>query len=138
MFDDVPTIDLNVARSSAADELAAQQAMGIHWGPYQNTLRRKCAIIDAMTPDERTEFADGIDARRIDEIAETAGVERADVVALLNGYVILADAVAEEMLCFHTHELMIAGKCPWCSEELYSSSLPAIAEVHVGRPSRFN
>lgn len=132
MLESTPVVDLNVARSTAAGELVAQLAMGIQSGTYQTTLRRKCAIIDAMTPHERTHFSNGIDISRIDEIAARAGVHRTDVVALLNGYTILADVVSEELPCHCTHDTMIAGTCPWCSEEVFSLSLPAIEEVDMG------
>lgn len=114
-------IDLNFARSTAAEELAAQDAMGICWEPYRRTLERKCAIIDAMTAEERREFVHGIRQQRIEEIASDAGVPRADVVALLNGYTQLADSVAAELLCETTHRTMIAGRCPWCGGDTYET-----------------
>jgi len=138
MFDDVPTIDLNVARSIAAEELANQLSRGIHWGPCQDTLRRKCAIIDAMTPDERREFADGICNARIAQIAEDAGVDRADVVDLIDGYTMLAEVIAEEFLCQCSHGTVVAGRCSWCDEEVVRVSLPMLEEVCTAPPPLWN
>jgi hypothetical protein len=131
-------VDLNDARDTAAGELAAQRAMGVRWSLYHETLARKCAIIDAMTDDERITFVDGIEKHRIDEIASQAGVDRADVVALLHGYTVLAGVVAEHTLCAQTHEGMLAGVCPWCGAEVYVDMLASPATPALLVPQEVN
>ncbi|MHB9066878.1 MAG: hypothetical protein ACYC4B_24100 [Pirellulaceae bacterium] len=94
-------------------------------------LRRECAIVHAMSQEERDAPELALEHERQARIAKTAGVTKTEVSYLVQrqqpGVVsqrrlgALATGWRVTTLCPATHLEMATGKCPWCGRELFDS-----------------
>lgn len=93
-------------------------------------LRRECAIVHAMSEQERRTPELALEPNRRDHIARAAGVTPTEVFFLVQRQ---KPGTASERansarragwrvttLCPATHSEMAKGKCPWCGRDLFN------------------
>jgi hypothetical protein len=86
--------------------------------------RRVCAIIDAMTGDERRTVLPAFAKSNIERIAFDSGVSEIEVATFLTSYVSQVQRVNYQhgtagpwlALCARAHAKLLEGTCPWCGK----------------------
>lgn len=82
--------------------------------------RRICAIIDAMTADERRTVLPAFAKSNIERIASESGVAEIDVATFLTWYVSRIHGFNYQKgtrgPCERAHAKLLAGTCPWCGK----------------------